>query len=104
MGDGMLLGLQRQLVEYQKSKSADVKAAIVREVDGILPLLKMALDHATNELKRTDLDTIERFLYEKSADEATLLIKHYTAIETAVKATTASFECEFQYCLNSVTF
>jgi DNA-binding transcriptional regulator GbsR (MarR family) len=97
-GDGMLLGLQRQLVEYQKSKSTEVRDNIVREVDGILPLLKMAEDHATNELKRTDLDYIERFLYEKAKDQVALLIKHYTMIETAVKGTaTATTVASFEF-------
>jgi hypothetical protein len=90
--DGMLLGLNRQLQEYQKSKSADTKAAIIREVDFMLPLLKMAEDHSVNELKRTDLNYIERFLYEKSQDQVKLLIKHFTQIETAVKGTATLFE------------
>jgi len=91
----MLLWLNRQLQEYQKSKSADVKAQIIREVEGILPLLKMAEDHAQHELKRTDLNYIERFLYEKAQDQVALLIKHYTQIETAVKA--AVFECKYRF-------
>lgn len=91
-GDGMLLGLNRQLQEYQKTKSADTKAAIVREVDFMLPLLKMAADHAEHELKRTDLNHIERFLYEKAQDEIKLLVKHFTQIETAVKGTAILFE------------
>lgn len=90
--DGMLLGLNRQLQDYQKTKSADTKAAIIREVDFMLPLLKMAADHAEHELKRTDLDHIERFLYEKSQDQVKLLIKHFTQIEAAVKGTSALFE------------
>jgi hypothetical protein len=92
MGDGMLLGLNRQLQEYQKTKSADVKAHIVSEVDRILPLLKMAEANVTRELKRTDLNHIERFLYEKAQDEIALLIKHYTAIENAVKGSATLFE------------
>jgi hypothetical protein len=92
MGDGMLLGLNRQLQEYQKTKSADVKAHIVSEVDRILPLLKTAEANVTRELKRTDLNHIERFLYEKAQDEIALLIKHYTAIENAVKGSATLFE------------
>jgi len=90
--DGLLLGLNRQLQEYQKSKSADVKARIVAEVEGILPLLRGAEGHATTELKRTDLNDLERFLYEKSHDQILLLIKHYTQIEAAVKAPALAFE------------
>jgi hypothetical protein len=96
MGDGMLLGLNRQLQEYQKTKSADVKAHIVSEVDRILPLLKTAEANVTRELKRTDLNHIERFLYEKAQDEIALLIKHYTAIENAVKGSATLFECKYR--------
>lgn len=91
-GDGMLLYLNRQLQEYQKTKSAEIKERIVREVEGILPYLKMAEDHAQHELKRTDLDYIERFLYEKSQDQVKLLIKHYTQIEAAVNGKPSLFE------------
>jgi hypothetical protein len=96
MGDGMLLGLNKQLQEYQKSKNADIKAHVAHEVDRILPLLKMAEEHAQHELKRTDLNSLERFLYEKSQDEVALLIKHYTAIETAVKGSPTHFECKYR--------
>jgi DNA-binding transcriptional regulator GbsR (MarR family) len=90
--DGMLLFLNRQLEEYLKTKSAEVKQHIVAEVNFSLPLLKMAEDHAQNELKRTDLNYLERFLYEKAQDQVKLLIKHYTQIETAVNGKPSVFE------------
>jgi len=83
--DGALLMLNRQLDEYLKTKDAEVKDRIIKEVDFIVPLLKAADEHAKTELKRTDLNHLERFLYEKAADEVALLIKHYTMIETQVK-------------------
>jgi hypothetical protein len=92
MGDGLLLGLNRQLEEYQKTKNADIKTRIIGEVDRVLPLLKTAESNTQRELKRTDLNHLERFLYEKAADEVALLIKHYTAIETAVKGIATLFE------------
>jgi len=96
MGDGLLLGLNRQLEEYQKTKNADIKTRIIGEVDRVLPLLKTAESNAQRELKRTDLNHLERFLYEKAADEVALLIKHYTAIETAVKGIATLFECKYR--------
>ncbi len=96
MGDGLLLGLNRQLEEYQKTKNADIKTRIIGEVDRVLPLLKTAESNAQRELKRTDLNHLERFLYEKAADEVALLIKHYTMIETAVKGIATLFECKYR--------
>jgi hypothetical protein len=83
--DGALLMLNRQLDQYLKTKSVEIKDRIIREVDLFVPMLKGAEEHAQRELKRTDLDVLERFLYEKAADEVALLIKHYTQIETQVK-------------------
>lgn len=83
--DGALLMLNRQLDEYLKTKDAEIKDRIIKEVDLFVPLLKAADEHAKTELKRTDLNHLERFLYEKAADEVALLIKHYTMIETQVK-------------------
>lgn len=83
--DGALLMLNRQLDQYLKTKDAEIKDRIIKEVDLFVPLLKAADDHAKTELKRTDLNRLERFLYEKAADEVALLIKHYSMIETQVK-------------------
>jgi len=89
--DGALLGLNRQLEEYTKTKSADLKARILSEIELMKPFLTLAEENAQRELKRTDLDTLERFLYEKAADEIALLLKHYNQIETAVNAKPVNF-------------
>lgn len=93
--DGSLLMLVRQLDEYLKTKSADLKTRIIEEIDIITPLLKIAEEHSKGQLKRTDLNHIERFLYEKAADEVDLLIKHYTQIENQVKTGHALYEVVF---------
>jgi hypothetical protein len=80
-----LLRLQRELKEYQTTKNKELKDKIVREVETEISLLKGTHEHAVRELQRTDLDHVERFLYEKSRDQTEILIKHYTQIENAVK-------------------
>jgi uncharacterized protein YdhG (YjbR/CyaY superfamily) len=85
--DGALLHLQRELKEYQTTKNKEIKDRIVNQVEREIPLLKATQEHAVRELKRTDLDYIERFLYEKSHDQTALLIKHYSQIEAEVKKT-----------------
>jgi hypothetical protein len=77
--------LQRELKEYQTTKNKELKDKIVREVETEISLLKGTHEHAVRELQRTDLDHVERFLYEKSRDQTEILIKHYTQIENAIK-------------------
>lgn len=78
--------MQRQLNEYKQTKDKNVVQRIASEVDFTAPLIKAAQGHAQTELKRTDLNHVERYLYEKANDEATILVKYYTAIEQEVKA------------------
>jgi len=73
------------LNEYQKTKDKEVRDRIIREVEREIPMLKGSQQQAVRELKRTDLNHVESFLYQKSNDQIGLLIKHYTQIETAVK-------------------
>jgi hypothetical protein len=80
--------LQRELKEYQTTKNTELKDRIVREVEMEISRLKGTQEQAVRELQRTDLDHVERFLYEKSRDQTALLIKHYTQIETTIKIAT----------------
>jgi len=82
--DGLLLQLNTELAEFLKTKSADIKTRITEQIELIVPFLKLADDQALTELKRTDLDLLERFLYEKSDDEIKLLLRHYSEIEKQV--------------------
>jgi len=83
--------LQRQVNEYKQNKDKAIATRVAEEVDFTLPMIKAAQEHAQRELKRTDLNQVERYLYEKVNDEATLLVKYYTALEKEVKGT-AFFE------------
>jgi len=92
-GDELLVRLQRQVNEYKQTKNKEIATRVAEEVDFTIPLIKNAQEHAQRELKRTDLNQVERYLFEKVNDEATILVKYYTALEKEVKGT-AFFEVE----------
>ncbi len=82
----LLLRLTRQTQELEKTKDKDLKARIISEIEEALPLMQASETYLQRELKRTDLDLVERFIFETSADNVALLIKQLTALETKVKA------------------
>ncbi len=60
-------------------------------------MLKTTQEHAVRELQITDLNHIERFLYEKSRDQTEILIKHFTQIQTEINKAVvvrSAEECE----------
>ena len=83
--DGFLVELQRQYNEYRTTKNKDLLERVTREVEFTVPMVKRGIEMAQKELKRTDLNNIERYLYEKVRDEATILNKHYTQLEVDIK-------------------
>jgi hypothetical protein len=95
-----LLRLQRELKQYQTTKDKELHDRIVREIETEISLLNGTQQQLINELKRTDLDHIERYLYEKSKDEAELLTKHYTqmlaSIKTSVVVVRSAEVCKFE--------
>jgi hypothetical protein len=44
------------------------------------------LAYLDREVKRTDLDLLERFIFEASRDDVVILIKQMVAAETKIKA------------------
>ncbi len=98
--DEKLLRLQRELKQYQTTKDKELHDRIVREIETEISLLNGTQQQLINELKRTDLDHIERYLYEKSKDEAELLTKHYTqmlaSIKTSVVVVRSAEVCKFE--------
>jgi hypothetical protein len=89
--------LQREIKEYQKSKDKELKDKILNQVNREIPMLKTTQEHAVRELQRTDLNNIERFLYEKSRDQTEILIKHFTQIQTEINKAVfvrSAEECE----------
>jgi len=82
-----LIRLNRQLVELEQTKSKDLKDKIIAELDTAIPVLKGAEAYLEREIKRTDLDLVERFLFEATRDDVLILIKQLTAVEAKVKGT-----------------
>ncbi len=81
-----LIGLQHQVDEYEKTKDKDLKARIISEIDTAIPFMQGVLGYLEREIKRTDLDLLERFIFEASRDDVQILIKQLTAVETKIKA------------------
>jgi hypothetical protein len=81
-----LIQLQHQIDEYEKTKDAALKARIISEIDMALPILQGALAFLEREIKRTDLDLIERFIFESSRDDVLILIKQANEVEKKIKA------------------
>ena len=84
-GDYFLVELMRQFNTYQTTKDAALKTRMINEVDFTAPLIKRGIEMAETQLKRTDLNHVERYMYEKIRDEAMILQKHFTALEAQLK-------------------
>ncbi len=81
-----LIQLQHQIDEYEKTKDKELKAKIISEIDTALPFMQGVLAYLDREVKRTDLDLLERFIFEASRDDVVILIKQMVAAETKIKA------------------
>jgi len=81
-----LIRLGHQFTELEQTKDKDLKAKIITELDEFIPLLNGAAVYLDRELKRTDLDLIETFIFQSTRDDVGLLIKQLTALEVKVKA------------------
>ncbi len=82
-----MLELTHQIEEYEKTKDKDLQARIISELDTALSFMQGILAHLNREVQRTDLDLIERFIFETSRDDVQILIKQFTEVEKKIKAT-----------------
>jgi hypothetical protein len=82
----LLLRLTRQFNELTKTKDKDVKDHILRELEIAIPIMKSSEVYLTTEAKRTDLDLVEKYIFEAAADNVALIIKQLTDLQTKVKA------------------
>ncbi len=82
----LLLRLTRQFNELTKTKDKNVKDHILRELGMAIPIMKSSQVYLTTETKRTDLDLVERYIFEAAVDNVALLIKQLTALEVKVTA------------------
>nr|AAQ54605.1 Gly d 5.01 [Glycyphagus domesticus] len=81
-----LARLTHQLVELEKSKSKAVKDQILLEIDTSLNLLAGAKVHLERELKRTDLNFLEKFNLDEILATGTVLYKDLEETQKHVKA------------------
>ncbi len=85
----LLMRLTRQFNELTKTKDKNVKDHILNELGMAIPIMKASESYLTAEAKRTDLDLVEKYIFEAAADNVALLIKQMTALEVKVKAFSA---------------
>ena len=83
--DRFLVELQRQFNEYTNTKNKEILDRVAKEVEFTVPMVKRGIEVAEKELKRTDLNHVERYLYEKVKDESNILIKHFTQLSNEIK-------------------
>lgn len=85
----LLMRLTRQFNELTKTKDKNVKDHILNELGMAIPIMKASESYLTAEAMRTDLDLVEKYIFEAAADNVALLIKQLTALEVKVKAFSA---------------
>lgn len=85
----LLMRLTRQFNELTKTKDKSVKDHILNELGMAIPIMKASESYLTAEAMRTDLDLVEKYIFEAAADNVALLIKQLTALEVKVKAFSA---------------
>jgi hypothetical protein len=64
-----------------------LKAKILSYTGAALPYMQEVLDYLEKEIKRPELNLLERFVFESSKDDVLILIKQLTAVEIKMKAT-----------------
>lgn len=81
-----LLHLQAEIDHLKVSKSKAEQERIVRELELGINFLSGAHDALDRELKRTDLDLLERFNFESALAVGKVILADLKATEAAVKA------------------
>lgn len=85
-GEAMLLALTEQIAHLEQSKNKEEKEKIVRELETIIALISGSHDVLERELKRTDLDILERYNFESALKIGAILVRDLKAAEAKVKA------------------
>nr|APU87554.1 Blo t 5 allergen [Blomia tropicalis] len=84
-GEHQLLYLQHQLDELNENKSKELQEKIIRELDVVCAMIEGAQGALERELKRTDLNILERFNYEEAQTLSKILLKDLKETEQKVK-------------------
>lgn len=80
-----MLYLQHQLDELNENKSKELQEKIIRELDVVCAMIEGAQGALERELKRTDLNILERFNYEEAQTLSKILLKDLKETEQKVK-------------------
>jgi hypothetical protein len=82
----LLIRLYQQTLELEKTKDKDLKAKIIAEIEEAVPIMRASETYLQTEIKRNDLNLVEKYVLHTSTDNVALLIKELTALEAKVKA------------------
>lgn len=81
-----LHSLDEKMAELEKTKTKTLQAEILREINIAVNLIEGAKAHLERELKRTDLDLLEKFNFDSGVASITVLVKDLNAFAAKVKA------------------
>ena len=84
--EDFLLKLSEQVADLEKTHNKEEKARIVREISAALTFTSGSHGFFERELKRTDLDLVEKFNFEAALATAQVLNKDLSALATRVNA------------------
>jgi len=87
-GENFLETISHQVLEFQRTHDEELHQTILRHINYVLPMVQQIEHHFEEELKKTGLNTIERFTIEKAKAEYLLLIKALNEVYDAVKVHT----------------
>jgi hypothetical protein len=87
-GENFLETVSHQVLEFQRTHNEELHQTLLRHINFALPMIQGIEHHFEEELKKTGLNTIERFTIEKAKAECLLLIKALTEIYDIVKVHT----------------
>nr|AAX34050.1 Sui m 5.01 allergen [Suidasia medanensis] len=85
-GEQMLLALTEQIAHLEESKNKEEKEHIIRELETIIAMIFGSHSVLERELKRTDLNILERFNFESMLKVTQVLAKDLKDAEAKVKA------------------
>jgi len=84
--EDLLLRLSEQTADLEKTKNKEEKARILREISTIEGFITGGKGYLERELKRTDLDLVEKFNFEAGVATANVLHKDLTELAARVNA------------------
>jgi len=84
--EDLLLRLSAEVADLEKTKNKDEKDRTLREITIAEGFIKGSMGYFERELKRTDLDLVEKFNFEAGLVTLQILDKDLQALTTQVTA------------------